>query len=178
MNARRNLIPFSPSSPFVFQPFFFPVSLLHLSLSLFVPLISCALSLLLLSYRDKKSQCLFCRTSQKKGSVFSRVQRKSHKITHISSSSSYSSLVFLFVQCTRFHLFFPSLSTSPLQWKEHSQNSTTAQGSTAGTHHHPLLCSPALSARCRWLENSWNERESAVQAPKTQIQAMSTDINK
>lgn len=61
---------------FCLLTFFSPVSLLHLSLSLFFSFISCALSLLLLSYRDKKSQNLFCRSSQKRAPVFPRVQAK------------------------------------------------------------------------------------------------------
>lgn len=142
MNAKRNLIPFSPFSPFVLfflsHYFTFP----YLFLFFFI---SCALSLLLLSYRDKKPQCLFCRSSQKKRDhFFPRVQGKSHKITHISSSSLiFRALLFLFAQCMRLHLVFsPQVIISV-------EGAFTAQNSSAGAHqhhHHSLLCSPASAA--------------------------------
>lgn len=76
--------------------------------------ISCALSLLLLSYINKKSQCLFCRSSQKKKDLFSPGYEGSPtRSPNISSSSLiFRALVVLFAQCMRLHLFFPRSSIS------------------------------------------------------------------
>lgn len=103
----------------------------------------------------------------KKGIIFSpRVQGKSHKITHISSSSLiFRALVFLFAQCMRLRLFFPP--GHHLSGKSIHSTEQLCWGTPA-----PPSSSPALlsSISCRRWENSWKERESAVLAPKTQIE--------
>lgn len=81
---------------------------------------------------------------KKRDHFFPRVQGKSHKITHISSSSLiFRALLFLFAQCMRLHLVFsPQVIISV-------EGAFTAQSSSAGAHqhhHHSLLCSPASAA--------------------------------
>lgn len=164
MNAKRNLIPFSPFSPFVLfflsHYFTFP----YLFLFFFI---SCALSLLLLSYRDKKPQCLFCRSSQKKkGIIFSPGYKGSPTRSPILAVlPSYSELCCFYLPSAWGSIwFFPPRSSS--QWKEHSQHRTALLGHTSTT----IIPCSALQHQLQIVGKLLEGKRICSTSPKTQIE--------
>ena len=189
MNAKRNLTPSSPFSPFVLYPLFlshyftFP-SLFWFFFPLLAVLCHCCNFFL---QREAIKIFVLQTIPKKKGSVFPVGQGKPWRFTHISSCST---KFFPYIQIS--DVFICPVHEAPFVFFPWFRLSITIHltPAMAGSIHRTMLqprhsreqcycctppppplrfCTPVPSARCSWLKSSRNQRESAVQDRKSVV---------